>query len=138
MDDFLKSFHSDAERAIYISAFRTLISLEDYVSYKAEFLNDTEYYFKAVFYYGQIEGEEFEFELMNQSSFNDYQAKVNEIANQVNVDFNSTVNSISLFMKDPWTVPVNNKCPGNLDTAEQRAHLHCVVAVVGLGPLTLH
>ncbi|MFH1072894.1 MAG: hypothetical protein V1743_05690 [Nanoarchaeota archaeon] len=104
MNDFLASFEADSERAIYISTFRTLVALEDYVSHNAKFLNDTSYYFQEVFYEGRIENTTFE--IMNESTFHDYQRKVNEIANQVNMEFNSTVNRIDLSMKDPWTIRV--------------------------------
>jgi hypothetical protein len=106
MNDFLLSFHQDAERAIYISAFRTFIALEDYVSKKAVFLNNTDYYFQQIFYNGTIEDDNTTFEIMNASTFYDYQRKVNEIAGDVNLGFDSEVDQISLSMRDPWTATV--------------------------------
>lgn len=106
MNDFIKSFESDAVRAIYISSFRSLIAMEDYVSSNAEFLNDTDYYFKQIFFDGQVIDDEYTFDIMNGSTFQDYQSKVSGIAREINIQFNSSVNSIHLEMANPWTVRV--------------------------------
>jgi hypothetical protein len=120
MNDFLTSFQQDAERAAYIAGFRTLIALEDYVSYRAAFLNSTDYYFKEIFYNGSVEGDNYTFYIMANSTFWDYQNKVNEIAGNVNMEFSSEVDRIDLSMKDPWTVHVDVLVSVNLS---DRSHL---------------
>ena len=40
MNDFINDMKVDTERAVYISGFRTLIALEEYVSERGEFLVD--------------------------------------------------------------------------------------------------
>jgi len=114
MNDFVKSFESDASRAAYISGFRSLIALEDYVAYNAEFVNDTDFYFKQIFYDGIVQEDNFSFDIMNQSTFKDYQMRVNIIANDVNLEFNSSVTDIRLRMFDPWTVEVTVDLFANL------------------------
>lgn len=106
MNNFLDSFHQDAERAIYISAFRTFVALEDYVSKKAVFINDTDYYFEQIFYNGNLSEENYTFEIMNNSAFHDYELKVNEIAEEISLQFTSEVDHITLSMRDPWTARV--------------------------------
>lgn len=121
MNDFLTSFQQDAERAAYIAGFRTLIGLEDYVSYKATFLNSTDYYFKQIFYNGSVLEDNYTFYIMNSSTFWDYQRKVDEIAGAVNMDFSSQVDRIDLSMKDPWTVHVDVHVQVNLSDRSRLA-----------------
>ncbi|MFH1915727.1 MAG: hypothetical protein ABIJ21_00540 [Nanoarchaeota archaeon] len=107
MNDFLTSFHADAKRAIHVSAFRALIGLEDYVSKQARLINDTEDYFVEIFYNGILQDDNTTFEIMNQSTFYDYQLKVDSIAQEINMNFTSDVTMINLSMSDPWTVKVD-------------------------------
>ena len=52
MNNFIENFHQDVHRATYISAFRSLIALEERIARTAVFLTDTEDSFKEIFYNG--------------------------------------------------------------------------------------
>lgn len=136
MNDFINSFESDAERAIYISGFRTLIAMEDYVSHNAEFVNDTNYYFKQIFYEGYVREDNFTFDIMNASTFNDYEKKVNSIANDVNLRFNSSVRSIELSMANPWVVRVTVHMDINLSDRTGLARWEYNKSISGDIPIT--
>lgn len=104
MNSFIEDFNQDVHRASYISAFRTLLSLEDYVAIQGVFFNDTETQFKETFYYGQINGSEAE--LMNGSSFEDYLQKVNAVATKIGLHSQVNVTNINLFHSEPWSIDV--------------------------------
>ena len=76
MNDFIKDFNEDIHRATFISAFRALISLEDYITINGAFLNDTQSTFRELFYNGTINNTEIL--IMYGSSFSDYIEKVVE------------------------------------------------------------
>lgn len=135
MNDFVKSFESDSERAAYIAAFRSLIALEDYVSQNAAFVNDTEFYFRQLFYYGNISGDDFKFDIMNASTFRDYERRVNLIARQVNMDFTTQVSRIDLEMANPWTVRVKVYVGVNLTDLSDLARWRYNTTVIAHVPI---
>jgi hypothetical protein len=135
MNDFLDSFHADAERAAYISGFRTLIALEDYVSYRSLFVNDSAYYFRQIFYNGSLDDDNFSFNIMNESTFWDYQEKVAEKATEINLEFSSQVTAIDLDMVDPWTVRVQVHLLVNLTDYSHLASWNYSTVVTSLIPI---
>lgn len=104
MNSFIEDFNQDMHRATYISSFRTLLSLEDYVAVNGEFFDDTEDQFKETFFLGTINGSEAD--LMNGSSLEDYLERVNLVANQIGITSNITVLNVSLSQSDPWSIDV--------------------------------
>src|SRR4030042_2725336 len=74
INDFIKSMGTDAKRVIYISGFRSLIALEDYVARSGSYLNDTEELFRIAFYNGTVNGTHVE--VLINSSYYDYLQKL--------------------------------------------------------------
>lgn len=107
INDFVKGFNDDVERATYISAFRTLLALEDNIANTGSFFNDTETQFRETFYYGIIDNSTPD--IMRNSSFKDYLANVNNIANNMGINTSVNITSINLEHSDPWTIKVNIK-----------------------------
>lgn len=105
VNDFVSDFNTDVHRATYITSFRTLLSLEDYiVQSSGEFFNDTETVFKETFYFGTINGTEVS--LMNDSSFEDYITKINTMAHGVDLTSAINITNITLSHMDPWNLEV--------------------------------
>jgi len=104
MDDFVKAFNQDFERAMTISSFRTMIALEDYVATKGQYLNDTNNLLKETVYNGTIYGTQAK--LMINSSIKDYIASSNKIASELGLRLDANVTSVSLSQTDPWHITV--------------------------------
>ncbi|MCF7799119.1 hypothetical protein K9M74_04400 [Candidatus Woesearchaeota archaeon] len=104
MNDFVTDFNQDIHRATYISSFRTLLALEDYISNAEEFFNDTEIAFAETFFNGTISGQVAP--LLNDSSFLDYLDKVNSLARHIGLTANMTVLAVHLNQSSPWAVDV--------------------------------
>lgn len=104
MNDFVKGFNQDIERATQISAFRTLLALEDWTASNGVFLENISASFKETFYNGTIQG--VNVTLMTNSSFNNYLERVNQIANRVGIKANITVLNINLQHSSPWNIDV--------------------------------
>lgn len=105
MNNFVQDFNEDIHRATFISAFRALVGLEDYIAINGEFVNDTELVFQEIFYNGTINGADVL--IMTGSSFSDYIDKVNALADDVGIISNIEVTYINLSQVDPWTISVN-------------------------------
>ncbi|MFH1400078.1 MAG: hypothetical protein ABIH41_01035 [Nanoarchaeota archaeon] len=133
MDDFIDSFHADAQRAMYIAGFRSFIAMEDYVSENAVYLNDSSYYFRQLFYNGTIAGEEFD--ILNDSTFYLYQTRVADIARTLDIDFSSSVNSIRMYQDDPWKVIVEVDIFVNISDRRGLAAWQYNTTLVGVIPI---
>lgn len=105
INDFIKGFNDDIQRATYISSFRAFLALEDHVAQSGEFFNNTEDAFVEIFYNGTINGEKNG--LLNGSSFKDYIDKVNYIANNMGINTSMKVTGISIEHVDPWRFKVD-------------------------------
>jgi hypothetical protein len=104
MDDFLKDFHADVHRATYISGFRTLIALEEYINEKGSFLTNVSPKFIEAFLNGTIDGKSYD--ILTNSTFSDYLGRVNEDAAKIGVALNVTIEAITLSQSTPWSVDV--------------------------------
>ncbi|MCF7865939.1 hypothetical protein K9M18_00705 [Candidatus Woesearchaeota archaeon] len=105
INDFVKGFNDDVERATYISSFRTLLAIEDYIATKGTFLNNTETQFQETFYYGTLNGSIPE--IMEDSSFQNYLTNMNNIANKMGIQTQVNISKISLKHSNPWNIEVS-------------------------------
>jgi hypothetical protein len=102
MNDFVKGFNQDMERAIQIASFRTMVALEDHVSTTGTYLTNTQSHFRETAYFGTIEGNESA--IMNDSSISDYITKIKNISNRLGLNVTANITQIRLSQKDPWTL----------------------------------
>lgn len=104
MNDFVKNLNTDIHRASYISAFRSMLALEDYVTTTGQYLNDINSSFREVFFYGTINSTNST--IMQNSTFNDYLLKVRVLAQSIGISLNMNVTQIHMLQFDPWTIRV--------------------------------
>ncbi len=131
IDGFIGSFHQDADRAAGIAAFRAFLALEEFVSQSGYFLNSTEPVFEEVFYNGTAFGNAYE--VMANSSFGGYVARVDGIANSFNLDFDTNVTAIRIHHAEPFAVTVEVDLRVDLRDlrgAANWSYNHTVAAVV--------
>lgn len=112
INDFIKSIDTDSDRVMYISGFRSLIALEDFVARTGVYLNDTEEYFRIAFYNGTVNGSKVD--VLINSSYYDYLEKLKVIAGRMGMNIDINVTGITLFHLTPWTIGVNVTCQINL------------------------
>ncbi len=105
MNDFVESVNKDLERVSFISAFRTLMALEDDIGNRGEFIEDIDESFRETFMYGTIQGAEVP--LMNDTSVEEYEERINLIAGTMGIKIDLNVTRIELYHTDPWNVEVN-------------------------------
>jgi hypothetical protein len=138
INDFIRSIDTDSKRVIYISGFRSLIALEDYVAKlrpshyldDSELIYNAEEFFKCAFYYGNnvanVTGAKIpgtncsnsttQIDVLANSTYEDYLNKLRTIANMIGLDINITVTKITLYQQSsPWAVTVNVTVQINLN-----------------------
>ena len=114
MNNFIKDLENDIDNAIYISGFRGLLSLEDYLMDHGEFIGEgstppsLQDAFKKVFLYGTIQyGINNEnMPLMDNNTFLNWTERMKVEANKTGITLEFTVNSVSISQSEPWMVDV--------------------------------
>ena len=107
INDFIKDIDSDSERAIFISGFRSLIAIEDYVAKSGKYFansTETEEYFRIAFFNGTVDGTEVD--VLINSSYSEYLERLKVIAGRIGLDIDINVTNIALSHESPWTVTV--------------------------------
>jgi hypothetical protein len=104
MNDFMRNLDTDIHRASYISAFRSMLALEDYVTTTGQYLSDINSSFKETFFYGTVNFTNST--IMQNSTFHDYLLKVQSLAWSTGIVLNMNVTNIRMSQSDPWTINV--------------------------------
>jgi hypothetical protein len=104
INDFIKNIDSDSQRAIFISGFRALIAIEDYVARTGKYLNNTEELFKYAFFNGTVNG--VKVDVLINSSYSEYLARLQIIAGRIGLDIDMNVTNITLYHDSPWAIRV--------------------------------
>jgi hypothetical protein len=104
MNDFLRDFHQDIHRATFISAFRSLIAIEQYIDQEGDYLTAPGSLFIEAFMNGTIN--DAPFEVLENSTFSDYLQRVNYQAVGIGLNLDAAVENVSLTQSTPWSVDV--------------------------------
>ncbi len=104
MNMFVSDIENDVERGAYIAGFRSLVALVDYVVSSGNYLSDVDSDFSGLFFNGTHNGTNSSFLVNN--TFTDWKDKIKVEAEKIGIEINITVNDVSLFQDDPWTVGV--------------------------------
>lgn len=105
LDTFLNDLGQDSTRAAQIAGFRTMIAMEQHIATNGEYFPQPNTTFKEIFLTGTLENETFL--IMENSSFNEYLARVSAEAGSQGITMSAGVENIYLWQADPWHVNVN-------------------------------
>lgn len=103
-NDFVQGFNQDFERALQISSFRAIVSLEDHIALTYTFLNDTEDSFREAVYYGTINGTPAA--TMANSTLLNYTDKVSMISSRFGINLTVNITEIRIAQHTPWFLDV--------------------------------
>ncbi len=104
VNNLIKSIDNDLERAIFISGFRTILGMQQYIEEHGVFFNNTEDSFREIFLFGKFGNETIS--IMNDSSFLNWTSRIIEKSRELNVRVNFTNINVSVWQQDPWNVKV--------------------------------
>lgn len=105
MNNFIFSLESDMSRQVYISGYRAILSIENYITTQGDFVDNSESALEELLLNGSINGEEMG--LMEDFKLGDWSSRVSEMGEKVNVAVNYTLKSVEVYQKDPWFVDIN-------------------------------
>jgi hypothetical protein len=104
MDDFIQDIKVDIERGLYISSFRSILSLTEYVTLNKSYVDNVNSAFNEVFFNGTVNDQEMS--LIKNNTFPIWEGRVEEQAKKTDIDiyfYNETVN---IDQTSPWKVRI--------------------------------
>ena len=122
INDFIKDIDADSKRVIYISGFRALIALEDYVARSGNYLNNSEEMFRIAFFNGTVNGSTVE--ILENASYSDYLARLKLIAKKIGVDIDINATQVYLSHDTPWSVNITVTTEVNITDKRGLANWH--------------
>jgi hypothetical protein len=105
MNMYLQSIQRDLPSVVYISSFRGLIGMEEYISGTGEYLPDFDTAFTSIIINGTVNGTYYA--IMDDSTFTDFSQRLNGISKEQGLTVNLTALSANATQTSPWLVMVN-------------------------------
>jgi len=119
MNNFIDDVEKDIERGIYISGFRALMSMEQYITDRGIFLYDINSCFEEAFLNGTINNSQMG--LMNESTFINWTQRIKEQAMKLDIIVDFDINSVIIYQKNPWTTNIDINVTLNVEDVKKTA-----------------
>ncbi len=135
MNEFVRTVKSDLQRGLYISSFRAVMSMEEFVS-EGAFLNSSSSGFRDAIMTGRISNQSMS--LMQGSTLPDWAARINAKASEIDVRANISVDGISISQKDSWILLAEANITINITDSLNTAAWHLnesvksAITIIGL------
>ncbi len=104
MQDFINDVELDLSRAMYISGFRAISSIEDYITTNVDYIDDSEFRINELMMDGTLYSQEAP--LMKYSTLPDWMSRIIFKGKQLNINTNFTNPVIIVNQIDPWNVHI--------------------------------
>lgn len=104
MDSFVFSLEEDIKRQIYISTFRALLSLEQYMTETGNYLDFVHVRLREALLNGTVYGQNVS--LMEGYTLTDWNGRIKDLADTVNVEVDYHIGDVTFEQHGPWTFDV--------------------------------
>ena len=119
MNSFIDDVEKDIERGLYISGFRSLMSMEQYITNNGIFLYDTNSCFKEAFLNGSINNSQMG--LMNESTFINWTQRIKEQAIKLDIIVDFDIHDVTIYQKNPWAANIDINVTLNAEDVKKTA-----------------
>jgi len=119
MNSFIDDVEKDIERGLYISGFRALMSMEQYIANNGTFLYDVNSCFKEAFLNGSINNSQMD--IMNESTFINWTNRIKEQAIKLDITVDFIINDIIIYQDNPWATKVDINLTLNVEDIKKTA-----------------
>jgi len=104
INDFLNDVKRDLERGLYISGYRSLLAMNEYLINHNSFIDDVRSRLKEGIINGTIN--DTSANVLQGSTFSDWVQKINYQGDKLKVSINITLVDIDVYQKNPWFVTI--------------------------------
>jgi len=119
MNSFIDDVEKDIERGLYISGFRSLMSMEQYITDNGIFLYNVNSCFKEAFLNGTINNSQMS--LMNESTFINWTQRIKEQAIKLDIIVEFDVHDVTIYQKNPWAANIGINVTLNVEDVKKTA-----------------
>ena len=102
--DFIKDVETDINRGFYISSFRSLLAIENFITSNNSFIQDINSVFEEALINATIMNESSS--LIENASFTDWMVKIQEEAAKIDIIINFQTSNLTINQSDPWTIDI--------------------------------
>jgi hypothetical protein len=120
MNRFLKSVDSDMENAVYISGYRAIVGLTDYVLTNATYVSNTTAALVGLFLNGSIGSYNSTF--MSNNTFPDWIEKIADKGAEIDINLSVGVLSVDVYQDSPWSVVFDVEADINISDPKSTAN----------------
>ena len=104
MNNFVSSIEKDVSRQMYISGYRAILSVENYITSNGNFINNSEDSIRESLVNGTLYSQQME--LMEGYKVSDWNSKISELGNKLNLNINYTLIDLEVKQIDPWKITI--------------------------------
>ncbi len=105
MNNFITDIEDDLKKGVYISSFRAILSMSQYIATNGSFIEDINPAFEELFTEGTLFTEEAD--LMIDSTFTDWVERIQAESAKIDIISNITINKVEILQENPWYITVN-------------------------------
>jgi len=120
MDNFLNDVERDLERGLYISSFRAIISMQDYMTVRGSYFTDITSAFREVIMNGTINGSSIS--IMDSAKISNWIENIQNQATRLNLILNISIQNYTLYQSDPWNIHIGINVTITLTDSTNIAH----------------
>lgn len=120
MNEFINDVELDLERGLYISGFRSILSMNEYITNNGVFLDDAENSFIEAFFNGSINNQQSS--LMISTTFPDWITNIKSKATMFNMNLELENGNLEILQKDPWHITLIYNVTLNLTDTKNTAY----------------
>ncbi len=99
---FIDDMEKDLERSLYVSSFRALIGVDEYIHLKGTYAQNLSIFLPELIIQGTYNGTKLN--STNSSTITDWMVNINKLAKRVNLNINFTNISVDIESQSPFTV----------------------------------
>ena len=103
--NFISDFERDAERALYIASYRSILGMSEYVASTSAYFDDTEAAFMELVINGTVQG--IIMNVTNSSNLDLWEQKVQLQADNFGIDINMYNKSVTVSQTTPWQIRID-------------------------------
>lgn len=103
-NSFVFALERDMSKQVYISGYRAIVSLENYITENGIFILDSENALKEALLNGTVNSESVE--LMEGYKINDWNSTISAFGNKVGLFVNYSIQEINVNQDNPWSIKI--------------------------------
>lgn len=102
INDFIKDVERDIQRAVYITSYRSLLSMTQVITINQTYVDDVDLRFEELFFNGTYDGGSPS--LMTDNNFDLWESRIKQRAMELDIEIQFLNKEISVGQEDPWHI----------------------------------